>query len=56
MSESPIGSGVNAANIAECIRLLKQANWDGVLSVECSGTDENLDASLKWLRKQIASA
>ena len=53
MSESPIGQGVNAANIAECIRLLKQARWDGVLSVECLGTDENLKASIAWLREQI---
>lgn len=56
MSEQPIGQGVNADNIAECIRLLKEADWDGVLSVECLGTDENLEASITWLREQIASA
>ena len=56
MSESPIGSGVNAENIRQCIRLLKQARWDGVISVECSGTDENLTASIAWLREQIAKA
>lgn len=56
MSESPIGQGVNAENIATCIRLLKEADWDGVLSVECLGTDENLAASIGWLREQIASA
>ena len=54
MSESPIGSGVNADNIAACIRLLKEADWDGVISVECLGTDENLTASINWLREQIA--
>ncbi len=54
MSESPIGSGVNAENIAACIRLLKEADWDGVISVECLGTDENLTASINWLREQIA--
>jgi sugar phosphate isomerase/epimerase len=54
MSESPIGSGVNAENIAACIRLLKEADWDGVISVECLGTDENLTASIDWLREQIA--
>jgi len=53
MSESPIGQGVNAANIAECIRRLKEADWDGILSVECLGTDENLQASIAWLRDQI---
>ena len=56
MSDSPIGQGVNAENIKECIRLLKEADWDGVLSVECAGTDENLSASISWLREQIGSA
>jgi len=56
MSESPIGQGVNAENIKECIRLLKEADWDGVLSVECAGTDENLSASIAWLREQLGSA
>ncbi len=56
MSESPIGQGVNADNIRQCIRLLKQAKWDGVVSVECLGTDENLAASIGWLRHEIAAA
>jgi len=56
MSESPIGRGVNAENISACIRLLKDADWDGVISVECLGTDENLTASIDWLRQQIADA
>jgi len=56
MSESPIGQGVNADNIAECIRLLKEADWDGVISVECLGTDENLSSSITWLRERIGSA
>jgi hypothetical protein len=55
LSESPIGHGVNADNIAECLRILKQAKWDGFLSVECLGTDENLASSLDWLRKQLAA-
>ena len=53
MSESPIGSGVNADNIKKCIQILKKENWDGVLSIECSGTDENLAASIQWLRRVI---
>jgi len=55
-SYSPIGQGVNAENIKECIKLLKKANWDGVLSIECLGTDEILSASVDWLRDQIANA
>ena len=54
MSDSPIGQGVNAENIRTCVRMLKDADWDGVLSVECLGTDENLAASIGWLREQIA--
>lgn len=53
VSESPIGAGVNAENIRTCIRLLKEADWDGVVSVECLGTDENLSASIDWLREEI---
>ena len=55
MSESPIGQGVNADNIDQCIQLLKDADWNGILSVECLGTDENLDASISWLRERLAS-
>ena len=55
MSESPIGQGVNAENIKTCIGLLKKARWDGVISVECLGTDENLSASISWLRDLLAN-
>ncbi len=50
----PVGGGVNAANIAKCIQLLKETDWDGVMSIECYGTDENIKASIEFLRKQIA--
>ncbi len=55
-SESAIGQGVNAENIKTCIRLLKEARWDGFLSVECLGTEENLSASIAWLRGEIGGA
>jgi len=55
MSESPIGSGVNAENIKACIQLLKEADWDGIVSIECLGTDDNLTASIGWLREQIGT-
>ncbi len=55
MSESAIGAGINAENIAKCIQLLKKADWDGVLSIECLGTDEILASSAAWLREQIAA-
>ena len=55
MSESPIGSGINAENISKCIQLMKAADWDGVLSIECLGVKEILATSTAWLRDQIAA-
>lgn len=54
MSESPIGSGINAENISKCIQIMKAADWDGVLSIECLGTHDILQTSTAWLRSQIA--
>jgi len=55
-SEVAIGDGVNAKNIAGVIDLLKQANWDGVLSIECQGTPACIQRSVEWLRARIKSA
>lgn len=52
-SEVPIGGGVNADNIRGCIDLLKQTNFDGVLSIECYGSDENTCRSVEFLRGLI---
>ena len=49
-----IGEGVNAENIAGCIELLKDTNWDGVLSIECEAAPGKVEESLEWLRKEIA--
>ncbi len=49
-SQVPIGGGVNADNIQKCIEYLKETDWSGVLSVECYGTEENIRASLEFLR------
>lgn len=49
-----IGEGVNADNIAGCIEVLKEINFDGVLSIECEAAPGNIEKSLEWLRKQIA--
>jgi len=49
-----IGQGVNAENIAGCIELLKDAGWDGVLSIECEATPGTVEQSLEWLRTEIA--
>ena len=53
MSFTPIGAGVNADNIAACLRYLKEIGWSGDVSLECAGTDENVGASAKWIRSVI---
>lgn len=53
-SEVPVGGGVNADNIRAVIRYLQQSNWDGAVSIECSGTDENTRESLKFMRSIVA--
>ena len=55
-SVASIGSGVNAKNIEACIGYLQQTNWDGVLSVECEGTDEILHPSVNWLKSLVGKS
>lgn len=49
-----IGEGVNAENIRACFGYWKQTGWDGDVSIECNGSDENIAKSVEWLRKVIA--
>ena len=49
-SEVPVGGGVNADNIRSCMTYLHQNGWDGVVSIECSGADENTRKSVEWMR------
>jgi len=53
-SEVPVGGGVNADNIRAVIRYLQETNWDGAVSLECSGTDENTRRSLEFMRSIVA--
>ena len=53
-SEVPIGGGVNADNIKKCIAFLKETEWDGVVSLECYGADENIRKSVEFLRELTA--
>lgn len=46
----PVGGGVNAENIQRCMDYLRETKWDGVVSIECYGSDENTDASVKFMR------
>lgn len=52
-SEVPLGGGVNAANILQCVKFLRSSGWDGVLSIECSGTDPNIRRSIAFLREML---
>ena len=49
-SEVYVGGGVNADNIRACMEFLHRGAWDGVVSLECSGTDENTRKSVEWMR------
>lgn len=49
-----IGEGVNADNITGCIELLKEINWDGVLSIECEAAPGKVEQSLEWLRGRLS--
>jgi sugar phosphate isomerase/epimerase len=52
-SEVPIGKGVNAENIAKCVQYLLETKWDGVGSIECYGSDENIKASLAFVNELL---
>jgi sugar phosphate isomerase/epimerase len=52
-SEVPVGGGVNAENIKQCIAYLRETQWNGVLSIECYGTDENIRNSIEFLRSLL---
>ena len=53
-SEVPVGGGVNAENIKAVVRYLKQTAWDGAVSIECHGSDENTRKSLDFMRQVVA--
>lgn len=54
VSHCSLGEGVNAANIRQCLALLRDAGYDGVLSMECEGASGPLiEKSLTWLRATL---
>ncbi|HUW62029.1 MAG TPA: sugar phosphate isomerase/epimerase family protein [Candidatus Bathyarchaeia archaeon] len=53
-SEVPIGGGVNADNIKKCLAYLKKTGWEGVVSLECYGADDNIRKSVEFLRPLVA--
>jgi len=51
VSHCAIGDGVNAGNIRKCLRILVEAGYDGVLSMECEGQGgPMIERSLAWLK------
>ncbi len=56
VSHCAIGDGVNASNIRECVKLLVEAGYDGVLSLECEGQGgPMLERSRQWVNELIES-
>ncbi len=53
-SQVPIGGGVNADNIRKILHYLADSQWSGVVSIECHGSDENMQASVDFLRGVLA--
>jgi hypothetical protein len=49
-SEVYVGGGVNAHNIRDYMAFLHRNGWDGVVSLECSDTDENTRKSVEWMK------
>lgn len=55
VSQCAIGDGVNADNIRQCLSLLRDHGYKGVLSMECEGQGgPMIEKSLAWLRKTLA--
>jgi sugar phosphate isomerase/epimerase len=54
VSHCAIGQGVNADNIRRCLELLRDNDYNGVLSMECEGQGgPMIEQSLKWLRNTL---
>jgi sugar phosphate isomerase/epimerase len=54
MSAVPIGAGVNADNIRKVLNYMKERDFDGDVSIECDGSDENIRLSVEWIRGVLA--
>ena len=54
VSHCALGEGVNAENIRECLKLLRDHGYDGALSIECEGqSGPMIEKSLTWLRRAL---
>lgn len=55
-SSVPVGGGVNAENIQRCLDYLNETKWDGVVSIECHGSDENTASSVAWMKIAVKTS
>lgn len=54
VSHCALGDGVNAGNIRQCLTLLRDSSYEGVLSIECEGQGgPMIEQSLAWLRRAL---
>lgn len=54
VSHCALGDGVNADNIRQCLALLRDSGYQGVLSIECEGqSGPMIEQSLVWLRSTL---
>ncbi len=54
VSHCSLGEGVNADNIKQCLVVLRDAGYRGVLSMECEGASgPMIEKSLGWLRRTL---
>ena len=54
VSQCSLGEGVNADNIRQCLALLRDRGYTGVLSIECEGQGgPMIEKSLAWLRQTL---
>jgi len=55
VSHCALGDGVNADNIRNCLGVLRDAGYRGVLSMECEGQGgAMIERSLSWLRQCLS--
>ena len=54
VSHCALGDGVNADNLRQCLALLRDSGYQGVLSIECEGqSGPMIEQSLVWLRSTL---
>jgi len=52
VSHCSIGEGVNRENILKCLKILKEAGYSGVMSLECEGQGgPMIERSLEWIKE-----